>query len=94
MRLFETIRMLSGNPTLRENVADASNAALKAVTCALSIMEEACLTIASELKRIRDGLPRFREDSPEEALALAFEKLACAKKTIQCLVEGGGFHVE
>ncbi|HOG02029.1 MAG TPA: hypothetical protein PKW29_13080 [Clostridia bacterium] len=94
MRLFETIRLLSGDPSLREDVADASNAALKAVTCALSVVEEACLTIASELKGIRDGSPHFRDDSPEETLTLAFEKLACAKKAIQCLVEGGGFHVE
>lgn len=94
MKLFETIRLLSGDPSLREDASDAAHAALKAVTCALSIVEEACLTIASELRGIRDGAPHFREDLPEEALAFAFERLACAKKAIRCLVEGGGFHVE
>ena len=94
MRLFETIRLLSGDPTLREDVADASNAALKVVTSALSIVEESCLTIAFELKRIRDGSPHFREDSPEEAMALAFERLAYAKKAIQCLAGRGRFRVE
>lgn len=94
MRLFETIRLLTGDPTLREDAQDAANAAMKAVTCALSIVEESCLTIASELRAIRDGSPSIREDSPEEALALAFEKLAIAKKAVVCLMEGGGFHVE